>query len=305
MTPDQTPAPRTDVTFASGGAQCAAWLYLPAGYSPTAPGPIIVMAHGLGGVREERLDAFADRFSAAGYACLVFDYRYFGASGGEPRQLLDVASQRADWKAAVSYARSLPEIDPDRVVVWGTSFSGGHTIVTAADDKRIVAAMAQCPFTDGLASGLTMSPLVSAKVTARAVRDVIASRLGKGPIMIPTYGAPGSTALMTSPDAAAGVQALIPEGASYPKDVAARIALQIPREFPGRKAKDITCPLHVVICERDTVAPPKPTQKHVAKAPNAEIKLYDAGHFDIYVGDWFERNVTEQLDFLTRTVPLA
>ena len=70
---------RTDVTFASGTETCAAWLYEPQTAS-SAPDPIIVMAHGLGGVKEMRLDAFAERFSAAGYRCLVFDYRHFGDS---------------------------------------------------------------------------------------------------------------------------------------------------------------------------------------------------------------------------------
>lgn len=294
---------RSDVTFPSGETTCAAWLYEP--NQAGGPGPVIVMAHGLGGVREERLDAFADRFSAAGYVCLVFDYRYFGASGGEPRQLLDVKSQREDWAAAVSFARTLPTVDPDRVVVWGTSFGGGHAIVTAAQDNRIAAAISQCPFTDGLASGTAMSPVTSAKVTVRAVRDVIGARLGRAPVMIPTYGPPGSTALMTSPDAVSGVEALMPAGATYPKGVAARIALQIPVNFPGRQAKNVACPLHVVICERDTVAPAKPTQRYAAAAPRGEIKLYDAGHFDIYVGEWFERNVTDQLDFLARHVPVA
>jgi len=49
-----------------------------------------VLAHGFGGVREARLDAFAERFGDAGLAALVFDYRYFGASTGEPRQLIDI-----------------------------------------------------------------------------------------------------------------------------------------------------------------------------------------------------------------------
>lgn len=296
---------RTDITFPSGETTCAAWLYEPEAATAATPGPIIVMAHGLGGVKEERLDAFAERFAAAGYACLVFDYRYFGASGGSPRQLLDVRSQRDDWETAVDFARILPTVDPDRVVVWGTSFGGGHSIVTAANDKRIAAAISQCPFTDGLASGTTMSPVTSAKVTARAIRDVVGARLGRAPVMIPTYGAPGTTALMTSPDSVSGVEALIPAGKSYPKDVAARIALQIPVNFPGRQAKNVTCPLHVVICERDTVAPPKPTQRYAAQAPRGEVKLYDAGHFDIYVGEWFERNVADQLGFLARHVPIA
>lgn len=303
---------RSDVTFPSGpsGAdRCAAWLYTPAtggGQDEQAQArPIIVMAHGLGGVKEERLDAFAERFAVAGYACLVFDYRYFGASSGEPRQLLDIEAQRADWRAAVAYARTLPEVDPERVVVWGTSFGGGHAIVTAAEDPRIAAAISQCPFTDGLASGFAMSPATSVKVTALAVRDLVRARLGRPPVMVPSAGAPGSAALMTAPDAVAGVAALVPAGATHPKDVAARIALEIPLDFPGRRAKDLACPIFFAICERDTVAPAEPTQRYAAQAPHGEIKLYDTGHFDIYVGDWFERNVADQLDFLTRHVPVA
>ncbi|MET9328648.1 alpha/beta fold hydrolase [Tsukamurella sp. NPDC003166] len=295
---------REDIAFASGTSQCAAWLYRP----EAAEGerrPIVVLAHGLGGVKEQRLDAFAERFTAAGYACLVFDYRHFGASGGEPRQLLDVGLQRADWRAAVAFARTLDGVDLDRVVVWGTSFGGGHSIVTAADDPRIAAAISQCPFTDGLASSLAIPPLTSVKVTVRAIRDLLGARIGREPQRVPTYGAPGSTALMTSPDSVSGMEALSPPGVSLPHDVAARFALQIMREFPGRRIKDIQCPLFLAICERDTVAPAGPTRKYAAQARDADVKLYDAGHFDIYVGDDFERNVADQLDFLRRHVPLS
>lgn len=261
------------------------------------------MAHGLGGVKEMRLDAFAERFTAAGYVCLVFDYRHFGASSGSPRQLLDIDRQLEDWRSAVSFARTLDGVDPDRVVVWGTSFGGGHSIVTAARDKRIAAAIAQCPFTDGFASAFAVPPRSSVKVTALALRDVIGARLGRPPVMVPTYGPPGSASLMATPDSAAGVRALIPEGQDVPNDVAARFGLDIVRHFPGRQARNVTCPIFFAICERDSVAPPKPTQKYAAQAPQGEIKLYDAGHFDIYVGDDFERNVTDQLEFLLRHVP--
>lgn len=296
---------RADLTFASGDGSCATWLYTPSGVTRDAPGPVVVMAHGLGGLRTERLDAFAERFAAAGYSCLVFDYRTFGASPGEPRELLDIARQREDWRAAVAVARTLPTVDPDRVVVWGTSFSGGHVLVTAAEDPRIAAAISQCPFTDGLASALAMDPLTSARVTALAAADLAASRVGRGPVRVATYGAPGSTALMTAPDVVAGVEALMPDAAAGPKRVAARIALQIPLAFPGRRAKDVRCPLHAVVCERDTVAPAKQTRRHVERAAHAEVLSYDTGHFDIYVGDWFERNVTDQLAFLQRHVPIG
>src|SRR5919201_2030951 len=100
---------RLNVTFPSGPDGSHAWVYLPEGGGRR---PVVVMAHGLGGVREMRLDAYAERFAAAGYACLVFDYRHFGASGGQPRQLLSIRRQLQDWRAAVAYARSRPETDP-------------------------------------------------------------------------------------------------------------------------------------------------------------------------------------------------
>jgi dienelactone hydrolase len=113
---------RRDVTFDSGGERCAAWLYTP---DTPGPHPIVVMAHGFGAVRAARLWAFAERFAAAGLAALVFDYRYFGDSGGEPRQLLDVSRQLDDWRAAIAFARSLDGVDPERVAAWGSSFGGG------------------------------------------------------------------------------------------------------------------------------------------------------------------------------------
>ena len=116
---------RRDVTFASGGDRCAAWVYVPEGEGPFA---CVVLAHGWSGVREQRLDAFAERFASAGYAAVVFDYRHFGASTGEPRQLLDIGRQLDDWRAAIAFARSLPEVDPQRVGLWGSSFSGGHVM---------------------------------------------------------------------------------------------------------------------------------------------------------------------------------
>src|SRR6201996_3972520 len=147
-------AARDDVQFTSGDDRISAWLYRPPGHGPV---PLLVMGHGLGAVRTMRLDAYAERFSAAGYACLVFDYRNFGDSEGEPRQLLDVDMQLADWAAAVAYARTLDGIDHDRIALWGTSFAGGHVITTAARLPGIAAVVAQCPFTDGIASARTIS----------------------------------------------------------------------------------------------------------------------------------------------------
>ncbi|GAB2725884.1 alpha/beta hydrolase [Nocardioides pakistanensis] len=292
---------RRDVRFRSGDAECAAWLYLP---DASGPAPVVVMGHGLGAIREMRLDAYAERFTAAGYACLVFDYRHFGASGGEPRQLLSVARELEDWRSAIAYARTLPEVDGDRVAIWGSSLGGGHVIATAAD-VPVAAAIAQCPFTDGIASTLAIPPLTSLRVVARAVRDLVSARRGGAPVTVPLAGDPGTTALMTAPDARPGYLALVPEGVAFRNEAAARVAFDILRYRPGARARKVRCPLHVTITDKDTVAPARTTSRLVNKAPRAEVVHRPVGHFDIYDGEEFESVVADQIAFLHRHVPVS
>lgn len=292
---------RTDIRFRSADAECSAWLYLPEGSTRS---PVVVMAHGLGAIREMRLDAYAERFVAAGLACLVFDYRHFGSSDGEPRQLLSVRRQLEDWRAAVAYARRHPQVDPDRIALFGTSFSGGHVISIAAE-LPVAAVVAQCPFTDGFASTLAIPPVTSARLTVRALRDLVAARLGRPPVMVPLAGEPGDVALMTAPDAMAGYLGLVPDGTEHRNEVAARAAIDVLRYRPGRRAAQVRCPLHVTVCDHDSVAPAKATDRHLADADHAEVVHRATGHFDIYTGEEFDQVVTTQTAFLRRTLLLA
>lgn len=299
-------AGRENLRFKSGNEQCDAWLYRPAPAADGKPVPVIVMAHGLSAIKELALAPFAERFRQAGYACLVFDYRYFGASSGEPREWLDIPSQLADWKAAVAFARSLPGIDPARVILWGTSFGGGHVIITAADDQRVAAAIAQCPFTDGPASMAKIPLSTAIRIGALALRDEVASRLGWAPVRVNGVGKPGAAALMTAEDALTGYYALVHAAGldSIPTWVPARIGLRIPLHRPGARTGDVRCPILFSVCDRDSVAPAKATLRHARRAPKGEVKRYDTGHFEIYLGEWFERNVKDQLAFLQRQVPV-
>ncbi len=81
------PFTTSEQTFLSEGTACAARVYRPAARPSAAddPRPVIVMGHGFGGVRALRLYAYAERFVAAGYLVVVFDYRGFGESEGSPR----------------------------------------------------------------------------------------------------------------------------------------------------------------------------------------------------------------------------
>src|SRR5690625_527880 len=303
--PDSAATPdRADVRFPSGAELISAWLYRPSG-ERAGPVPLLVMAHGLGAVRTMGLDAYAQRFAAAGYACLVFDYRHFGDSEGEPRQLLSVAKQRADWAAAVGYSRTLAGIDPQRIGLWGTSFAGGHVIATAAAVPGIAAVIAQCPFTDGLASIRVTNPLTSARVMALAVRDALGALRGRPPVLVPTAGRPGEVALMNAPDAYDGYLGLVPAGQTVPNAVAARFALSLPAYRPGRSARKVGCPILFCVCSHDSVAPAGPTRRYAAQAPRGEVALYPEGHFAIYVGEAFERVVADQIAFLDHRLARA
>ncbi len=291
---------RRDVTFESGGSRCAAWLY------PGGPA-CIVLAHGFGAVRTARLDAYAERFAAAGLTALVFDYRHFGDSECEPRQLLNVPSQHDDWRAAIRFARTLDGVDPERIVLWGSSFSGGHVAVLAAEDARVAAAITQVPYSDGLSALRAAGAVDAWRLIVAGVRDEVARVRGRPPFTIPIVGPPGRTAAMNSPDADPGYRGMYPPDADFRNEVAARVGLRIGFYRPFRAAPRIACPWLVCVADNDAVTPPQPAIKAVTRATHGELRRYESGHFDIYRGELFERAVADQLDFLARhgLTPLA
>lgn len=288
---------RHDITFASDGDTCAAWLYLPDGVESP---PVVILGHGLGATMQMRLDAFAERFAEAGIAALAFTYRHFGDSTGEPRQLLSIKRQLADWDAAIAHVMTRSDVDGARVAVWGSSFGGGHAILVASRHAELRAVVSQCPFTDGVASARALGPAGAMRLLPTVAADLLATARGKAPALLTLAGAPGSKALMTAPDALPGYLALVPDGAAFVNEVAARVVPTITWHRPGRAAKNVTMPILFCICDHDSVTPPEQTLAYARTAPKGEIKRYDAGHFDIYLGEPFEAVVTDQIEFLTR-----
>jgi pimeloyl-ACP methyl ester carboxylesterase len=290
---------RIDTVITSDGTDCAAWLYRPAG---DGPHPMVVMAHGFSATRDQRLDAYAERFCAAGLGVLLFDYRHFGASGGVPRQLLDIGRQHDDFRAAVAHARAIDWVDPARVALFGSSFSGGHVLAVAAADERIAAVVSQCPFTDGLASLPKLGVANILRATVAGVRDQIGALAGRPPYYIPAVGPPGTFAVMSTPDSGPGFAALTSADTGWVNRVAARVSLRVGLYRPGRAAARIACPVLFCVCDHDSVAPAGRTLKWAATAPRGEVKRYPVGHFEIYVGQPFERAVADQSEFLVRVL---
>ena len=292
---------RKDVSFKVKGISISAWLYLPENLS--APVPCIIMGHGFGGTKDMGLELYAVRYQEAGFAVLVFDYRHFGESDGEPRQLTWIPYQLEDWSAAIKYARGLKKINPAKIALWGTSMSGGHVIVTAAKDNRIACVVAQCPGLDGHASGEMFLKRVSIGYAFRMLihgqRDYFRSWFGLSPHKIPIAGKPGSIACLTTPDAYNGYRKLAPD--NFINEVCARILLRGEKYRPVKQAKNVRCPVLLQICEHDSIIPKsaaEETEKQLGKY--AEAIYYPIGHFDIYIGDNFEKALSDQLGFLKK-----
>ncbi len=138
---------RRDIEFDAEGVTLRGWFYPADG--PGASAATVVLAHGFSAVKEMYLDDYAAVFAAAGLNALVFDNRNFGASDGEPRQEIDPWAQVRDYRHAITYATTLPEVDSNRIGIWGSSYSGGHVLVVAAVDRRVKAVVSQVPMVSG------------------------------------------------------------------------------------------------------------------------------------------------------------
>lgn len=184
---------RVDIKLASSSKDLmSGWLYSSQRYTASSPGPALVLAHGLGATKELKLDVYADRFNQMGYTCVVFDYRCTGESEGVPRNLIDWNQQQEDWKSAIRYTRQLENVDADRVGLFGTSFSGGHVIQLASTDKKLRAAISQCPFTSGRQSSLCTGITVIPRLTGLGLLDTLFGSDEK-PILVSLIGKPGES----------------------------------------------------------------------------------------------------------------
>lgn len=293
---------REDLMIGDG---IATWHYAAAGDGLAGPAgrPCVVMAHGFGGTRDSGLEPYAEAFAEAGADVLLFDYRGFGASAGEPRQVLSPAGQRRDYAAVIAHARTLPGVDPGRIVAWGVSFAGGHVFRVAADDGRLGAVIALTPATDGVAALRSILAREGVghgmKLTAAGQRDLAAKLRGAARVTVPIAGTAADLAVLSAPGA--GERMLAIAGPTWRNEVCADILLQVGSYRPGRAASKLTCPVLVQVADNDQTAPPLAAMASAKKA-RAEIRHLPGDHFDVYPGGpLHERAIAQQVDFLQRT----
>jgi len=290
-------ASRQDIRIPSHGEQLAAYVYRPD--NATGRLPCVVMAHGFSATRDDGLPAYAEAFQHAGFMVVLFDYRHFGASTGEPRQLLDITRQQQDYRAVIDWARRADGVDPDRIVLWGSSFSGGHVLAVAAGDPRIAAVISQAPFTDSIAVMRAMPPANLVRGSLAALADQAGAALGRAPRYIPAVGPPGTFAVMTAADAMAGFEAIAGPATLWRNEVAARIMLRVTGYRPVRYAPRLSMPVLFCVCDSDTTTPPGPSVKAAQSAPRGELRRYPYGHFAIYTDPQVK---ADQVEFLSRVL---
>ncbi|MGA8845893.1 MAG: alpha/beta hydrolase [Nocardioides sp.] len=289
---------RSDLSLTSHGDALAAWHYRAEtdAWTTASGRPCVVMAHGFGATKDAGLTPFAERFAAAGADVVIFDYRGFGTSAGSPRQNVDHRRHRDDYRSVVSQVRGLDGIDPDRVVLWGSSYSGGHVVAVAAGDPRVAAVIAQGAAMDGLAAVVEIVKYAGVgqllRLTAHAVRGVV-----QRDYSIPIVAAPGELAAITSHDGLSGYEIIM--GPTFENRMLARGILPILVNRPVASSSKLSMPLLLVVAAADTIAPPSAVERVATKTRGrVQVERFDVGHFDIYQGDTFERSVSAQVEFL-------
>jgi fermentation-respiration switch protein FrsA (DUF1100 family) len=282
---------RQDIEFDAEGTTLRGWLYVPDGAS--GPAPTIVMCHGYSAVKELFLDAFAEVFCEAGFCALVYDNRCLGASDGEPRQEIDPWAQVRDYRHAITYARTRPEVDGDRIGVWGSSYSGAHVLVVGAIDRRVKCVVAQVPLISGHenARRLVRADLVGPTMEMFAA-DREARYRGEPPVRIPVVAPEGEPCALPTADSYEWFRASGAERApSWINECTLRSVEMFWEYEPGMYLPWISpTPLMLVVAAGDhlTVSDLALEAFERAREPK-RLELLPGGHFDAYVAD-FERS---------------
>lgn len=281
----------SELTFPSGGSTVAATLYEPdAGGGRRA---CVVMGHGFTLTRRDGIPAYAQRLAAAGFAALAFDYRHWGTSAGQPRRWISIAAQLADWQTAVAHARTLEQVDPDRIVVWGMSMGGGHAFMTAAEDPRIAAFVGLLP---------TMDRLVAYPRSLSGVRMftcALAEAVTRRPFRIAATGPAGTFAVATAPEAPSGFAAAT-AGGDWANTVNTSWLLSALRWHPVRYASNVRVPVLLQLGERDGAISAAPIEQVALRTQHAELKRYDIDHFGCFRPEHIGQIATDQIEFLKR-----
>lgn len=288
--------------FQSHGCQCAATLHLPQGNTQSAgtaaPVPAIMMVHGWGGIQLMLITEYIKRFNELGLAVLTFDYPGWGDSEGLPRNRINPWKRVKTCEAALAFLKACPEVDASRILLWGSSFGGGHVVDLAAEHPELLGVISQVPMLDGRAA-------VQAVPFTRLLRfglDITLDLLNPfATRYLPVVSEAGEYSSMDRDGAMRAHQWTV-EHLSQPYDnrVAASSMMWMGLYRPIRNLGRISIPLQVIGASGDTVAPFNEQAIRRSAPAGAEVHTIDSNHFDPYLQPWFEQNFALQRTFVER-----
>ncbi|KUH85573.1 MULTISPECIES: alpha/beta hydrolase [unclassified Mycobacterium] len=284
----------TLVQFDSGGTSCVGQAYL-----PHAEGrrPCVILCTGFAGTQDTPSLVFTARaFADAGFVAITFDYRSFGSSSGEPRQLVDIVGQLADIRSAIGYARRRPDVDPELVTLWGTSLGGGHVVTVAAEDPRICAVVAQVPFNGFPKKVEQRSTPTTLRLLTAILFDKLRGTLGLAPYYIKVIGTPDEVAVIGSSEAVQATSEIASE--SWRNLVAPRGLLDMMRYKPGRFAERLQMPVLVCLADFDRETLGADSIELEQRAPRGRVRRYPVSHFGIYRPENRGNVVADQIAFV-------
>lgn len=281
---------KESILFSSEGVQCAAHLYWPTTLAAEQKVPVVVMAHGFSLVKEAYLPKYADEFTKAGLAVFAFDYRFFGESEGSPRQQLIPGEQIKDYRNAITFVSQHPRIDTSRIGIWGTSYSGGHVLHTAAVDRRVKAVVAQVPTINGWrGASRKMGPEKMAAFVSMLEAYRTARYNGAEQRYINVVTDRGEPAAQPSEESYHWFTAMSQIAPNWENRITLD-SMESYLEYNPAGLIDIIAPtpLLMIAAEEDAVTPPDLAQAAFERAGEPKKwLLVPGGHFDIYDGPSF------------------
>ncbi|NQX86395.1 MAG: alpha/beta hydrolase [Flavobacteriaceae bacterium] len=145
---------KNKVNFLSEGTRIAANLFVPENYSPNRSFLAIVCITPASGIKEQTAGIYAEKLAKEGFVTLAFDHRTYGESGGYPRGMENAPMKVEDIKNAISFIRTVPGVDREKVAELGICSGAGYSIQTAIFDQRVKSVATVSGFVDFIDYGL-------------------------------------------------------------------------------------------------------------------------------------------------------
>jgi hypothetical protein len=268
------------------------------------------MHHGFSAVKEGYPEHFIEEYFAdAGFGVLVYDPRSLGESGGRIRQEIDPFLQVSDFRDAITFALTLPGVDPERVGVWSASYGGGTAIQALAVDQRVHCLVSTVPFLSGGAIWNMLPTPVRQNMSQlfEADRKQRAAGQAPGTIAIAAENPTQSPCILPTRESWEWCMRVAAVAPNWKNEVTVR-SLESQFGFePIAYVNRITPKSLLLIgAENDDLIPITLTREAFDRAccPNKDIVVFPCGHYSCY-DDYFYQTAEASLNWFNKHLRLG